>query len=223
MYQTLVRSGGVLAWVCASLLAVVPCRAAMVVVTPSIAQSPTLHVGDMLTVTVKGTVVDPQDGNDGIFTFDQDFIIAPSLGDPSPFQIVSVNRPGVDDLLYGGSDGTAVSTGLNDIYGGYDGLSEGIGMPVTLYTVQLKAISTGTATLSSGPSVSPYGADFTLNESMDPAVDYVAGPTVQVVSVPEPGVIAAWGVMLLCVVGMRTRRPQGCRVVVRSSRWRRDM
>ncbi|HZZ44161.1 MAG TPA: PEP-CTERM sorting domain-containing protein [Tepidisphaeraceae bacterium] len=176
--------------------------AAVVQITSTTAQGPTVHIGDMVTVTVAASVSGEQDGTDGIFTFDQNFIVASS---GSPFEIVSVNRPGVD-ALYGGSDGTASSTGVDAIYGAYDGESEGIGSPVTLYTVTLEAVGLGSATLSSGPSVTPEGTDILLNESSSPSVGYLIGPTVQVVAVPEPGAMVGMMGMAGCVIGSRKRR-----------------
>jgi hypothetical protein len=188
-------------------------NAAVVQVTPSTTQDTILQVGQTIVVSVAASVGNPQDNSDGIFTFDQNLILAaiPS-GQPLPLEVLSVSRPGVDDALYGGSNGTSASTGVNDIYGGYDGMSEGIGSPVTLYTVTLEAISPGSAVVSSGPSVDPYGFDFTLNETASPSVDYAAGPTITVIALPEPAAAAGMIGLAAYVCGMRGRRERslGC-------------
>ncbi|HZL34023.1 MAG TPA: hypothetical protein VFC78_01860 [Tepidisphaeraceae bacterium] len=160
-------------------------QAADISVTTSTDAGATVNVGDIVNVMVQALVSNPQDANDGIFTFDQNFFIAnQNLAAPSPFVILGVTRPGTDPLL-GGSDGTPSPTGYSDIAGGYSLQTQGISTPVTLYTVQLGALSPGTATLSSGPSTNPYGVDFTLYETTSPTVTYSPGPTLTV-AVPEP-------------------------------------
>jgi hypothetical protein len=183
-----------------------PCWATSIEAGASTNQSTTINIGQTITITVSALVSNPQDGNDGIFTFDQNFIVAPvPSGNPSPLQVISLSRPNVDDSLYGGSNGTVNSSGINNIYGGYDGLSEGIGSDVTLYTVELKAIAAGTAVVSTGPSTTPYGYDFVLNETVSPSVSYASGPTIEV-TVPEPFAGAGMVGLVAYLLSRRNRR-----------------
>lgn len=179
--------------------------AAGINVTASTAQNTTLQVGQTITLNIDGSVTNPQDSNDGIFTFDQNLIIAPvPSGGNVPLQVIGVSRPGVDDALYGGSNGTNTLTGANGIYGGYDSQTEGVISSVTLYTVTLQAVTPGAAVVSSGPSVNPYGVDFLLYETTSPSVDYAAGPMITVVPVPEPATVS--GLLFCMAYGFKRAR-----------------
>lgn len=168
-----------------------------------------LLVGQSTTITASALVIDPASPTDGIFTFDVDLI----LSDPLLMQVDSgsVNRPDVDDLSFGGSDGTPVSFGLNAIAGGFPAFDAGVGTPQTLFTATVTALATGSLTLSVGPDLDLFGVDFLLNESSSYTVNY-ANATQAITIIPEPSA----GVALLVGLGgliMRTRsKPESWRL-----------
>ena len=164
-----------------------------------------INVGQGVTVNVFAQVNQPASPGDGIFTFDQDLIVANLLsGQPAVLQVQSVTRPGTSDTLLGGSNGTATASGIHAIYGGYLDTSKGLDAPTLLFSVNLLAQSPGTATVTPGPAVDPYGFDFVLYQSLTPTVLYGPGLSLTVTSdgtstVPlPPGAVA--GIVMGCWV-----------------------
>jgi autotransporter-associated beta strand protein len=129
-----------------------------------------LYVGDTATITVKGLVQNPASSDDGIFTFDTNLI----FGTTGVLSVApgTVTRPDAEDSLYGGSNGTPKPWGLNGIAGGYTPMTYGIGTPKTLFTVNINALAPGSSTAATGPDTSIMGADFVLNQTPSPAVNY---------------------------------------------------
>lgn len=169
-----------------------------------------LLVGESTTITASALVIDPASATDGIFTFDVDLI----LSDPLLMQVDSgsVNRPDVDDLSFGGSDGTPASFGLNAIAGGFPAFDAGVGTPQTLFTVTVTALATGSLTLSVGPDLDLFGVDFLLNESSSYTVNY-ANATQAITVIPEPSTGVALLVGLVGGLIMRTRsKPESWRL-----------
>jgi len=142
-----------------------------------------IEVGQSVTVNVLGRVNQPASPDDGVFTFDQDLIIANSLPGPAVVQPLAVTRPGANDTLLGGSNGQVTPSGILAIYGGYLDTTQGVTAPVLLYSASLQAAAPGTATLTPGPAVDPYGFDFVLYQSQSPTVLY--GPGLELTVVPS--------------------------------------
>ena len=142
-----------------------------------------IEVGQTVAVNVFGRVNQPASPNDGVFTFDQDLIIANGVPGPAVVQPLAVSRPGTNDSLFGGSNGTPTSSGLHAIYGGYLDTTQGVDAPVLLFTANLLAAAPGTVTLTPGPAVDPYGFDFVLYQSTSPTVLY--GPGLELTVVPS--------------------------------------
>lgn len=191
-------------------------RAASVLVTTELTGPAVIEVGQTTSLVVKALVQNPTGPNDGIFTFDLDLIIANILAaQPPTVAVDSLVRPGVNDALFGGSDGTADPSGLLAIHGGYLSTDVGIGMPATVLTVQLRGIAVGTSTITPGPSIVPYGVDFLLYESPSVQVSYARGVSIDVrpgsgggdpTVVPLP--TSAWaGLALLPLCFFRKRLP----------------
>jgi hypothetical protein len=193
-------------WLGALLLALAPlCDAAVIQVsTERAAGTGPLNVGQGVTVNVFARVNQPASPADGIFTFDLDLIIANLLAGQPVLQVQSVTRPGTSDGLLGGSNGTATASGLHAIYGGYVDTSQGVAAPDLLLSVNLLAQSPGTATVTPGPAVDPYGFDFVLYQSSTPTVLYGPGLSLTVTSdgtstVPlPPGAVG--GIVMGCWV-----------------------
>ena len=203
----MLRTGSNAVWLGVLLLALAPlCDAAVIQVsTERAAGSGPINVGQGVTVNVFAQVNQPASPTDGIFTFDQDLIIANLLaGQPPVLQVQSVTRPGTSDALLLGSNGTATALGLHAIYGGYVVTSKGVGAPNLLFSVNLVGQSPGTATVTPGPAVDPYGFDFVLYQSSTPTVLYGPGLSLTVTSdgtstVPlPPG--AVMGIVMGCWV-----------------------
>ena len=119
-------------------------------------------------------------------TFDMDLLLAFLSGEMPNLSIVSVSRHGVNDAIFGGSDGTRVFGSVLSIYGGYEERTQGLAGPVTLLTATVRGEAVGQSSVSAGPSVTPYGSDFVLWDTASPDVTY--GPEVVFTVVPEPGV-----------------------------------
>jgi hypothetical protein len=158
----------------------------------------TLNVGETATVTVTAEVTDPASGTDGIFTFDLDLLF-----DTSVLSVVlgSMDRPDVDDLSFGGSDGSSAAFGINAIAGGYWPFDIGLAGPQTLFTVELQADAVGNTSVAASPDTDIMGVDFVLNETTSPTIDY-SGATTNVTVVPEPASLA----LLLGTAGFMVRR-----------------
>lgn len=188
-----------LAWVSVLVLAAQAWAAPTVVTTLSIDKG-SLVVGETAKLTVFGSVTSPAAADDGIFTFDLNLV----LSNPTALSVVpgSVIRPGVDDLLWGGSNGTAKSWGLEGVAGGYTETDLGIATPKVLFTVDLKANVSGGSTITVGPGVTVMGTDFVLNQTTSPSTDYSAAT--MVVNTPEPAtaLLAIMGLAL----GLKRRR-----------------
>lgn len=148
-----------------------------------------IQVGQTATINVRAQVENPASANDGIFTFDLDLIMANVIpAQPSVLSVQSVTRTGVDDSSFGGSNGTVTPTGISAIYGGYPIDTNGIGSPVTLFSVVVMGIAVGSETITPGPSVNPYGVDFTLYQSGAPVgVTYDNGVLLSVTAVNGGG------------------------------------
>jgi hypothetical protein len=159
------------------------CDAAVIQVSTQRASgSGPINVGQGVTVNVFGQVNQPASPADGIFTFDLDLIIANLLAGQPVLQVQSVTRPGTSDGLLGGSNGTATASGVHAIYGGYVDTSNGVAAPNLLFSVNLIGQSPGTATVTPGPAVDPYGFDFVLYQSLAPTVLYGPGLSLTVTS-----------------------------------------
>jgi hypothetical protein len=204
---TITLIGGVGLLLCAPLA-----RAAIVNVSIERASGTgSIQVGQTVAVNVLGRVNQPASANDGVFTFDQDLIIANGVPGPAVVQPLAVSRPGADDSLFGGSNGTPDPSGLHAIYGGYLDTTQGVGSPVLLFTANLLAAVPGTVTDPPGPAVDPYGFDFVLYQSASPTALYGPGleltviPSVNTVPLPA-GVVAGSFVGLCLVLGRFTRR-----------------
>lgn len=151
-------------------------------VTGNIAQ---IEQNQTVTVNVRALIDGPASANDGIFTFDQDLILANLVNNqPSVLSVESVNRPNVSDNLFTGSNGTATASGLHSIYGGYFPDTLGIGSPTLLFSVVLKGIAIGTDTVTPGPSIDPFGFDFVLYQSSltNTLVTYDGGVRIAVIA-----------------------------------------
>jgi hypothetical protein len=158
----------------------------------------TLNVGQTTKVVIEAKVENPSGPGDGVFTFDLDLIFANlDLGGGNLFEIVNVNRPGVNDGLLGGGDGTPTASGLSGIHGGYMETDRGIGAAARLIEVELRAIAVGEISVTPGPSVIPYGADFVLYESLSPQVKYGSGVSFVIVPEPSMGVV---GLLISAIV-----------------------
>jgi hypothetical protein len=172
----------------------------------------TIEVGQTVAVNVFARVTQPTSAGDGVFTFDQDLILANTLPGPAVVQPLAVSRPGTEDAIFGGSNGTATASGLRAIYGGYLDTTQGIDAPVLLFSANLLAAAPGTVTLTPGPAVDPYGFDFVLYQSSSPTVLYAPGLELTVVPstvnpVPLPaGALAGSVVGVWVVVGRFSRR-----------------
>jgi hypothetical protein len=153
----------------------------------------------------------PASAADGVFTFDLDLILATITGQSPIVQVQSVQRPGTNDALLGGSNGTLTSFGLHAVYGGYLETSHGVDAPALLFSINLLAVSPGTVSLTPGPAVEPYGFDFVLYQSSSPTVLYGPGLTLSVTpavtTVPLPaGAVPGVTMGLLIVVSRFARQ-----------------
>lgn len=143
-----------------------------------------IQVGQTATINVRAFIQSPASPNDGLFTFDLDLITANVIpAQPSVLSIQSITRPGVDDLTFGGSNGTIGPSGVSAIYGGYPIDTNGIGSPFLLFSVVVQGIAVGADSITPGPSVTPFGFDFTLYQSGAPVgVTYDNGVLLSVTS-----------------------------------------
>lgn len=149
-----------------------------------------IEQGQTATINVRAFIENAAGANDGIFTFDQDLILADIINNqPSILAFQSLTRPNVSDALFGGSDGTVTPAGVQSIYGGYFSDTLAIGSPTLLFSVVLKGIDVGTESITPGPSTNPYGFDFLLYQSapVDTAVTYDNGVTLQVTAAGNGG------------------------------------
>ena len=202
----MLRTMSKVVWLGLALVLLAPlCNAAVIQVsTERAAGSGPLNVGQGVTVNVFAQVNQAASPADGIFTFDLDLIIANLLAGQSVLQVQSITRPGTSDGLLGGSNGSATASGVHAIYGGYVDTSKGVAAPDLLFSVNLLAQSPGTATVTPGPAVDPYGFDFVLYQSSTPTVLYGPGLSLTVTSdgtstVPlPPGAVA--GIVMGCWV-----------------------
>jgi hypothetical protein len=170
-----------------------------------------VEVGQSVTVNVLGRVNQPASPNDGIFTFDQDLVIANSLPGPNVVQPLTVSRPAADDTPLGGSNGQVTPAGIHAIYGGYLDTTQGVNSPVLLFSANLLAAAPGTVTLTPGPAVDPYGFDFVLYQSQNPTVLYGSGLELTVVpatvnTVPLPAAALPGTLVGVWIVVKRTAR-----------------
>ena len=179
------------------------CDAALVQVsTQRAAGTGPINVGQGVTVNVFAQVNQPASPADGIFTFDLDLIIANLIaGQPPVLQVQSVTRLGTSDGLLGGSNGTATASGIHAIYGGYVDTSNGVAAPDLLFSVNLVGQSPGTATVTPGPAVDPYGFDFVLYQSLTPTVLYGPGVSLTVTSDGTTAVPLPPGAVMGIVLG----------------------
>lgn len=126
-------------------------------------------VGQTATVSVVADVLDPASPTDGLFSYDLnvEFSDAGHLAiDPG-----SIEQPDAEDPR---SPGTVGPTGLAACYGVYfHHQTYGIGETKELVRFHVEGLAPGTVTLTVTPDTL-IGADFTLHESDDPAVDYTA-------------------------------------------------
>jgi len=172
-----------------------------------------VDVGSTFDISVLAEVENPADANDGIFVFSQDFLESNLVpASPTPFNILSVMETGDSD--FPGSDGTALldgsgnTTGENDIYGGYDSTTVGVGAPATIFTVEVEAVAPGAATFNDGPSSAEYFTNetadgFALNDGSNPEAVYPPGPTITAVApIPEPSTAGLLG-LIMSVVSFR--------------------
>lgn len=165
------RSWVLASFILACLCALLPAQAAPIIqVTTDITGSLTsIQVGQTATVNIRAAVQSPASPNDGIFTFDLDLILANVIpAQPSVLSIQSITRPGVDDLTFGGSNGTIGPSGISAIHGGYPIDTNGIASPFLLFSVVVQGVAVGADTITPGPSVTPFGFDFTLYQSGAP-------------------------------------------------------
>jgi hypothetical protein len=149
-----------------------------------------IEQGQTVIVNVRAFIENAAGPNDGIFTFDEDLILANLINnEPSILAFQSLTRPNVSDQLFGGSDGTVTPAGVQSIYGGYLADTAGIGSPTLLFSVALKGIDVGTESITPGPSTNPYGFDFLLYQSAiaDTSVTYDNGATLQVIAAGNGG------------------------------------
>ena len=155
----------------------------------TVAQQPTLHVGDTTTITVSA-VVTGGTASDGITAYDLDLFPLNKSG------IHFVGTAVLDMNAVSISPGTldATSGGLLGITGLYDPVGKGIGSTVALFTVQVHADAVGANSVSAGLSVYPNGTGipFQLNISGD----YVdpSGGHPQTFAVGSSGAIASLSV-----------------------------
>jgi hypothetical protein len=143
-----------------------------------------IEQGQTAIVNVRAFIENAAGPNDGIFTFDQDLILANIVNNqPSILALQSVIRPNVSDALFDGNDGTVTPAGIQSIYGGYFADTLGISSPTLLFSVVLKGIGVGTESITPGPSSDPYGFDFLLYQSpvTDTSVTYDNGAILQVI------------------------------------------
>lgn len=196
-------------------------RAAIIHVTTDVTNNVnSIEENQTLTLNVRALVENALSPNDGIFTFDLDLILTNVLlNQPSVLAVQSITRPGVNDGLFGGSDGTAMPSGLNGIYGGYLQDTRGIGSAALLFSVVLKGVGIGSDDITPGPSTDPLGFDFVLYQSAltDTSVTYDSGAMIQVVApgnggnggggngggggnqVPLPPAFFSAGIAILCI------------------------
>lgn len=146
-----------------------------------------IQVGQTATINVRAVIENPASAHDGIFSFDQDMILANILPNkPSVLSVQSVTRPGADAFV--GSNGTVDSNGVHSIYGGYLSDTVGITTPALLFSIVVKGIALGTDQITPGPSTDPLGFDFVLYESTTAiGVTYDNGVLLQVVAGPGGG------------------------------------
>ena len=188
------------------------CHAAIIQVTIQRASGTgSIEVGQGVTVDVLARVNQAASAADGVFTYDLDLILATLSGQSPIVQVQSVQRLGTNDALLGGSNGAPTSFGLHAVYGGYLETSHGVDAPALLFSVNLVAAAPGTATLTPGPAVDPYGFDFVLYQSSSPTVLYGPGLTLSVTpgvtTVPLPvGAVPGVTMGLLIVVGRFARQ-----------------
>lgn len=137
-----------------------------------------LNIGQTTTATVKALVSNPA-VEDGIFSFDTDFLVA----DRSILQVVagSVVRP---DASFGSDgslvNGPGVGQTLEGVAGAYDDVGRGIGSPQILFTLQLMAMGAGSTTVNVGPSTDFFGFDFLLYSTDTGGIGEAAFPPVPV-------------------------------------------
>jgi len=161
-----------------------------------------LFIGQTTTITVVGSVEHPSPlGLDGIFTYDLGLFVS----DPSVLSVVdaSVLRPDIDER-FGGSEGTQVPHGLDDVAGGYFELDRGVDASQVLFTVGVRADAVGSSTVTAGPDTDLFGVDILLAQTPDPQIIYELGPTINVVrrQPPQPGEIPEPHTAILALVGL---------------------
>lgn len=173
-----------------------------------------VDVGTTFDISVLAEVENASSPDGGIFVFSQDFLEENLIPlSPTPFKIESVMQTG--DVDFPSSDGTPVmdgsgnTTAENDIYGGYDADTVGVGTPATIFTVEVEAVAPGTATFSDGPSSAEYFTNetadgFALWDGSTPVAVYPAGPTISVVPVPEAAPAGLLG-LIMSMVSFRWR------------------
>ena len=183
---------------------------------------PVVTIGSTFDVSVLAEVENPSDPSaGGIFVFSQDLTLSNLLPGATPaFSILSVTTPNVDPAL-GGGTGTlnpAPAPGdvaQDEISGGYDASDLGEGTPTVLYTVELKAVAAGSATVLDGPDADPYFTQptggmtpdgFELYDFSYPAADYPTGPTFVAVPVSTPEPATGLVSLVVGVAALRRRR-----------------
>jgi len=176
------------------------CSAAVVHVSTRLNGPSSVLVGGSTSITVLARIDQPLGPDDGIFTFDLDLLLNKLGGTGQVLSVTDITRPNVNDTLIPGSNGTPGQNGVAAIHGGYLDQTRGVGQPTELFTVTLKGLGEGSAQITPGPAVDPFGFDFVLylTPSGNTTVTYDSGVRVDVV-VPEPAAcaIASLGVMFL--------------------------
>ena len=182
-----------------------PASAALIptVVVNTVADNPSLQIGQTTTVHVTASITNPTSGSDGIAAYDLNVNLLPSnvvhivpgslSFSGSPVALGGPTFPNSTD-----SNNPGGITGIAELYVSPDNL--GIGSPFTLFSFQIMADKSGVASvgISSGAQTG-LGDVFALVQGDSLNTDFTnAIANVQVASVPEPASCLLLADGLLC-------------------------